>query len=241
MQDQASGGLVDKIVVHSEGFAACANFLSPGSHKSLTKVDYRALNNASLSVVGLYGKREVLIDFLAKHDLAVPLRPLEPGIYLFTAADAANDCNYLVLWPTPEMWSAGEAPAGAAVKTRTTLMRYLSKLTDQQLCLMDDADLAGIQEFAKKMSNLDVKATAFTTRRLFTFSVDAVQESEADVKISDGFPLTAVPVDHDVDIVDIVPGHAAQAVLTTVTLPEQVVPKRTCVKHTPMMLKKMLG
>jgi hypothetical protein len=56
--------LVDKIVIAQESLQAFINTLSPGAYSSITKVNFRALDNLFLKPIGIYGSKEEVVRFL---------------------------------------------------------------------------------------------------------------------------------------------------------------------------------
>jgi len=56
--------LVDKIVIAQESLQAFINALSPGAYSSITKVNFRILDNFLLKPIGVYGSKEEIVRFL---------------------------------------------------------------------------------------------------------------------------------------------------------------------------------
>src|ERR1700729_2567681 len=56
--------LVDKIIIAQDSLREFINILSPGAYASLTKVDFRALDNLMVKPLGVYGSRQELVRFL---------------------------------------------------------------------------------------------------------------------------------------------------------------------------------
>ena len=56
--------IVDKIVIAQQSLQAFINALSPGAYSSITKVNFKILDNSSLKPVGIYGSKEEIIRFL---------------------------------------------------------------------------------------------------------------------------------------------------------------------------------
>jgi hypothetical protein len=56
--------LVDKIVIAQESLQAFINTLSPGAYSSITKVNFRKLDNFFLKPIGVYGSKEEIVRFL---------------------------------------------------------------------------------------------------------------------------------------------------------------------------------
>lgn len=56
--------LVDKVIIAQDSMRDFMNAISPGSYTSLTKVDYRALDNLAVKPIGVYGSKEEIVKFL---------------------------------------------------------------------------------------------------------------------------------------------------------------------------------
>jgi hypothetical protein len=56
--------IVDKIVIAQQSLQAFINALSPGAYSSITKVNFKKLDNSSLKPLGVYGSREEVVRFL---------------------------------------------------------------------------------------------------------------------------------------------------------------------------------
>ena len=56
--------VVDKIVIAQESLQAFINALSPGAYSSITKVNFRILDNFLLKPIGVYGSKEEIVRFL---------------------------------------------------------------------------------------------------------------------------------------------------------------------------------
>ena len=55
---------VDKIVVAQESLQAFINALSPGAYSSITKVNFKKLDNLLLKPIGVYGSKEEIVRLL---------------------------------------------------------------------------------------------------------------------------------------------------------------------------------
>ena len=56
--------VVDKIVISQESLQAFINALSPGAYSSITKVNFKRLDNFFLKPIGVYGSKEEIVRFL---------------------------------------------------------------------------------------------------------------------------------------------------------------------------------
>jgi len=61
--EQGSSGLVDKIVISQESLQAFINALSPGAYSSITRVNFKILDDLLLKPIGVYGSREEIVKF----------------------------------------------------------------------------------------------------------------------------------------------------------------------------------
>ena len=55
---------MDKIVIAQESLQAFINALSPGACSSITKVNFKKLDNCSLKPLGVYGLKQEIVRFL---------------------------------------------------------------------------------------------------------------------------------------------------------------------------------
>lgn len=56
--------LVDKVIIAQDSLRDFLNTISPGCYTSLTKVDYKALDNLAVKPIGLYGSKEEIVKVL---------------------------------------------------------------------------------------------------------------------------------------------------------------------------------
>ncbi|OSX60152.1 hypothetical protein POSPLADRAFT_1047623 [Postia placenta MAD-698-R-SB12] len=64
INEQGSGGLVDKIIIAQDSLGRLMNDLRPGSYTSMTKVDFNALDTISVKPTGIYGSKNEIVRFL---------------------------------------------------------------------------------------------------------------------------------------------------------------------------------
>ncbi|KAI0250862.1 hypothetical protein BJV78DRAFT_1127282, partial [Lactifluus subvellereus] len=145
--------LGDKIVVAQESLQAFVNALSPGAYSSITKVNFRLLDNCLLKPIGVYGSKEEIVRFLreirAVDDQtaqkllfpqnettargAVPI--LRSGLYAVRSfLSTTEEQAYVLYWPEDTTWN--DQAVISAQRNRVTFMRYLTKLCDQLVCLL---------------------------------------------------------------------------------------------------------
>ncbi|KAJ3073522.1 hypothetical protein HDU98_001323 [Podochytrium sp. JEL0797] len=188
VQEQSSIGSIEKIVIEQSQFKKLCNKLSPNSYKSLASVDYRALDNATLNLVGIYGNREMIARLMYEKGLFGPetldklllstndKTKINENIYWFASGiyvaltETMRDpdsgkmtmSGFGFFWPEVSSWDDGANHS--VIKNRVAFMRYLTKLTTGQFCLMTESDR-------------------------YIFEVVQSQKQEEKVEIGDGFTV----------------------------------------------------
>ena len=71
---------VEKVIIDQESLKRFINDVSPGAYASLTKIDFRALDDASIKPVGVYGSKERIVDLLLEIEV------IEPHLFVFRTA-----------------------------------------------------------------------------------------------------------------------------------------------------------
>lgn len=151
--EQGSSGLVDKIVIAQQSLQEFINVLSPGAYSSITKVNFKILDNIVLKPFGIYGSKEEIVRFLREieavddntaQQLLVPRNGqasgnsepvLRSGLYVVRSfVSTSEEQAYVVYWPEESTWD--DRAASPVQRNRVTFMRYLSKLCDQLVCLL---------------------------------------------------------------------------------------------------------
>ncbi|KAG8986308.1 hypothetical protein FRB90_004082 [Tulasnella sp. 427] len=62
--DLVSDKSIEKILIDHKSMGAVMNVLREGSYKTISKIDFAALDGVSIKPVGLYGSKSALVDFL---------------------------------------------------------------------------------------------------------------------------------------------------------------------------------
>jgi hypothetical protein len=70
---------VEKVIIDQGSLERFVNNISPGAYVSLTKIDFRALDNASIKPVGVYGSKERIVDLLLE------IGAVEPHLFVISA------------------------------------------------------------------------------------------------------------------------------------------------------------
>ena len=63
---------MEKIIINQESLKRFIDKVSPGAYVSLTRIDFRALDNASIKPVGVYGSKERIVDLLLEVGVIEP-------------------------------------------------------------------------------------------------------------------------------------------------------------------------
>jgi len=71
---------VEKVIIDQESLKRFVNDVSPGAYVSLTRIDFRALDNSSIKPVGVYGSRERIVE------LFLEVGSIEPYLFVVPAA-----------------------------------------------------------------------------------------------------------------------------------------------------------
>ncbi len=71
--------LVDKIVIAQQSLQEFINTLSPGAYSSITKVNFKILDNVVLKPFGIYGSKEEIVRFLCE------IKAIDGNTYVFAS------------------------------------------------------------------------------------------------------------------------------------------------------------
>ncbi|KAL1691225.1 hypothetical protein GGG16DRAFT_113392 [Schizophyllum commune] len=211
ISEQGSGGLVDKVVIAQESVARFVNDVSPGAYQSLTKIDFKALDELSVKPVGVYGSKSEIVKLLqtsgkvdeetaqllldAKDDS--PGRRLRSGLYFVRMAmpDSKHEQMFVIYWPEDTTWD--DDAVSAVRKNRVTFIRYLTKIADQTMCLISpehaqklvwNEAAAEEDEDEDDVMSLDEDGDE-EEDRFFSFEVAKTNEQEEDVTVRPGFKM----------------------------------------------------
>ncbi|CAG8485102.1 8847_t:CDS:10 [Acaulospora morrowiae] len=242
-KDDGSNGLVDKIIISKDSLKKLCNDMIPYSFSSISEIDYNRLNALSFRLIGCYGNHlmiaklllnknvinEQLFDLLTSAEKTYENRNksnLRPGIYL---SIVNRDVGLVIHWP--EQGCYEENAPSQRKKNMINLHRYLTKLTDEQLCLMSDKDLEYFE--------------------YFEFEVKKSQEEQEDFKLAKGFEVS-LPHDANENAIEnknrtqlspmIVESVHHQAYITRSIITSSVsMTKYTSHYHGPLHFKNDLG
>ncbi|CAI2197244.1 1848_t:CDS:2, partial [Funneliformis geosporum] len=170
--------------------------MAPSSFKSISEINYTKLNSISIRLIGCYGNRNLITKLLLNleiinqqtYDLLIDSHPhnndsnkpfLRPGIYLLVVN---LDFGLVIHWP--EVGCYEENASSQYKKNMTNLHRYLTKVTDHQLCLMSEDDL---ERFDWNLYNNDDDSD--DDKEFHEFEIKKSQEEQEDFKIYSGFKV----------------------------------------------------
>ncbi|KAJ1300984.1 hypothetical protein OPQ81_003408 [Rhizoctonia solani] len=66
VDEHGSGGIVEKVVIDQNSLHRVLNVVQPGSYDSVSKINFKALDDLSIKPTGIYGNRSEIITFLWK-------------------------------------------------------------------------------------------------------------------------------------------------------------------------------
>ncbi|CAB4410523.1 unnamed protein product [Rhizophagus irregularis] len=196
--DDGSNGVVNKIIISKEYLRKLCNDMVPSSYKSISEINYTELNSISFRLIGCYGNRNLIAKLLLNRNiidqqlydlLTAPLsiddtnHPLlRPGIYLLMVN---SNLGLLIHWPEIGCYENTSNTSSQIKKNMVNLHRYLTKLTDHQICLMSDKDLESFDfNFENSETNSDED-----DETQYEFEVKKCQEEQDDFKIDTGFKV----------------------------------------------------
>ncbi|KAF8267054.1 hypothetical protein EI94DRAFT_1830340 [Lactarius quietus] len=248
ISESGSNGNVDKVIVAQDSLQRFINTISPGVYASITKVDFKILNQFSIKPLGIYGCRDEIVRLLQSfgavdEELArLLLAPsevngpqLSSGLYIVTATEAnpADERHYVIYWPEVSTWN--DSAASSVRRNRVIFMRYLTKICDQVVALLSAGHSASLV-WSDGDGDSDIGSGDIYARdseRLFTFEVAETIEQEESAVSRPGFQIKSsiiVPyeaphycsIDPSLHGPRLLPGETVQGLLTVVHIPPQV-------------------
>ncbi|KAH8993667.1 hypothetical protein EDB83DRAFT_2304539 [Lactarius deliciosus] len=249
INESGSNGYVDKVVIAQEPLRRFINAMSPGAYASITRVDFKTLDQLSIKPIGIYGCKDEIVRLLQSlgavdEELAKLLlapshvggsqRKLTSGLYIVMATAGANpkdERHYIIYWPEDSTWNDSAPPS--VCRNRVTFMRYLTKMCDQVVALLSADHSASIVWNDEDGDTNSVDIDAGDSERLFTFEVAKTNEQEESAVSCPGFQMNSsiivpyeappdCPVDPSLFAPRLLPGESVQGLLTAVYVPPQV-------------------
>ena len=80
---------MEKITIDDESLKRFINKISPGACISLTRIDFRSLDNTRVKPVGVYGSRERIVD------LFLEVGSIEPHLFVIPTASNMGLARHL--------------------------------------------------------------------------------------------------------------------------------------------------
>ncbi|RHZ79713.1 hypothetical protein Glove_141g84 [Diversispora epigaea] len=201
-----SNGLVDKIIVSQSNVKKLCNDIISGSFKSISKVNYEKLNSCHIHLIGIYGRNSLIAKFLLNKKiidekiyklLLMPyddnsgIRPtaeLRPGIYLLRLPSEKTNLKkneFMVIhWSENECYK--DKASSHCKENMTNLHRYLTKITERQICLMDNYELKNIDW--KRYESKSKSEDQINNKEIIDFKVKKNERKE-NLNIDPGFEV----------------------------------------------------
>ncbi|KIJ64840.1 hypothetical protein HYDPIDRAFT_40028 [Hydnomerulius pinastri MD-312] len=202
INEQGTGGLVDKIIIAQDSIREFVNAICPGAYVSMTKVNFKSLDQYVVKPIGVYGSKQEIVkfllsigsvddamaeDLLCSTDKPGLLRPrLHSGLYVLRHLRRPGDEElFVIYWPEDTTWD--DSASANICRNRETFMRYLTKMCDQILALISPEHASsmvwnsGGDEYMVEDEDVDGYS------RLVTFEVAKTNEQEESVGTRPGF------------------------------------------------------
>ncbi|KAF8837464.1 hypothetical protein BDN67DRAFT_983236 [Paxillus ammoniavirescens] len=183
ISEQGSGGLgkFSRIFISQNSLEAFITTVDPRAYVSMTKINFKALDNYIIKPVGVYGKLGVIDGAIAARllvdtDTSSPTKPtLRSGLYIIRTIEQSGNTKqiFLFYWPQPGTWDDSAAPS--VRRNRVTFMRYLTKMCDQVVALISSEHAQTIVWNEKDKWD-----------RMLTFEVAQTNDQES-VTVREGF------------------------------------------------------
>ncbi|KAG8897271.1 hypothetical protein FRB99_008270, partial [Tulasnella sp. 403] len=212
--ENTTSGLVDKIIISQESLKSFLDAICPGSYKSVTEIDFHALDLLPINAIGIYGSKTEIVRFLrntgavddklerrllAPHDTTSIIQPhLRSGVYALIPPNSQHSGGsfnshaaiYTIYWPEETTWD--DDAIGTVRKNRVTFMRYLTRLTDQVCALISPEHLSALvwKDMESESDSPESDLDDDFHDRFFKFEVAKANDQEEDVGIREGFKVS---------------------------------------------------
>ncbi|KAH8986023.1 hypothetical protein EDB92DRAFT_1949474 [Lactarius akahatsu] len=191
--EHGSGDPVDKIVIAQESLQAFIKAPSPGAYSSITKINFKTLDDFSLKPIGM-SKRASILQCIA--NCFVRARGAEPilrsWLYIIrTFSSTAEERTYVLYWPEDTTWD--DDAISTVQCNRAMFMRYLTKLCDQLVCLLSTEHSQAIVwgDEVDDMDGASLHSENIDSDRLYDFMVAKANEQEENVIARQGFTMNS--------------------------------------------------
>lgn len=243
--EMGSNGAVDKIIIDQESMGRAMNAIRKGTYKSISRINFPALDGVSVRPIGIYGSKSAIVEFLvnlqvvdralAKRlntpiDRYGQLSPyLRSGIYLLIGPEPSisqvpsSPIIYIIYWPEDETWD--DNARSSVQKNRVTFMRFLTKLAPDMRPLISEEhssalvwkyDLEGADQETQEESSSDEDSDE--DDRIVAFEVAKRSNEEEGAQLYPGFKLRHPTLDTSQDTqVYLAPGETSQAIIAITT------------------------
>ncbi|CAE6487895.1 unnamed protein product [Rhizoctonia solani] len=211
VEDRSSGGIVEKIVIDQKSLGKVINILQPGSYKSVSNIDFKALDNLTVKPIGVYGNQHEILNYLQDVGCLDPgseqlvfkrdskgeeSSALRSGLYLTMSRDSVSQgpskTGYIFYWPEESTWDDQAASlSGTIRRNRETFMRYLTKLSEQTIALVSPSQAKGFVWETRSRDHVipEHQRSADAESRLEEFQVFELDEQKEDAIASPGFKV----------------------------------------------------
>ncbi|KAF8685043.1 hypothetical protein RHS04_00827 [Rhizoctonia solani] len=266
VDEHGSGGIVEKVVIDQQSLHRLLNIIQPGSYDSVSKINFRTLDQLSIKPTGVYGSQPEIVEFLrqarlldqnsanilSRSDTRDDLSSgLGSGLYLVLDPEhhdkGPSKATCIIYWPEDTTWD-DQAASSSVRRNRVTFMRYLNKLADQIICLVSSSQARALV-WDTSAHNKDLPEDQQENdddARLFDFEVSKSLEQEEGAVGSPGFTaaiesrILPSTNDRQTSRVRLVPGEQKTALLVVRNEKEQPEEDRFDSNVSTMNLKKMV-
>ncbi|KAF9220065.1 hypothetical protein BS17DRAFT_739840 [Gyrodon lividus] len=204
INEQGTGGLVEKVIIAQNSLPDFVNAIRPGAYVSMTKVNFKSLDQYIVKPVGVYGSKKEIVRFLCSigridENMAqellrsttnlASLKPgLRSGLYVLRHLRRPGDEElFVIFWPEDTTWD--DSASRSVCRNRVTFMRYLTKMCDQLMALISPEHAKAMVWNMDKDQYLVQDEDGYS--RLVTFEVAKTNEQEESVVTRPGFQVSS--------------------------------------------------
>ncbi|KAI0250890.1 CHAT domain-containing protein [Lactifluus subvellereus] len=243
--ESGSNGYVDKIVIAQDSLQRFINAVSPGTYASITKVNFKALDQFVIKPLGVYGSKSEIVRLLQSMgaidenvaslllvpaDVGDPRSTLSSGLYIVRADTTVltDERHYVIYWPEDTTWN--DSSTSSVLHTREAFMRYLTKLCDQVVALLSSEHSASIVWDNQRNNNSTTTIGLVNSIRKHRYGVSQTSKQKESVVTQPGFQMTShhispyetpldFPVGPTVLTPHLLPGETSQGFMTVSYIP----------------------